>query len=169
MSAGGGLVDADRDGTVAGADCDDTDADVRPGARDIPGNGVDEDCAGGDAKRALAGGRLSFEFLAFRNGTTKAARLLVRDLPAGGKAVLHCKGGGCALPQPGGQAQRRRREPPQAAQAPAARGRGARGPPERAGRHDAASSASRCAAGACCPGSARLCLPPGAAKPGRCA
>ena len=93
-AAGGGLVDDDRDGTVAGADCDDTNAAVRPGARDVPGNGVDEDCTGGDAKRALAGGRLSFEFLAFRNGTTKAVRLLVRDLPTGGKAVLHCKGCG---------------------------------------------------------------------------
>ena len=106
-----------------------------PAPATCPGNGVDEDCAGGDAKRALAGGRLSFEFLAFRNGTTKAVRLLVRDLPAGGKAVLHCKGCGC-LPEQDGQAQRRRREPPQAAQAPPARGRCPRGPPERAGRHD---------------------------------
>jgi Ca2+-binding RTX toxin-like protein len=93
----GRLVDADRDGVLAGADCDDSRDSVRPGARDIPGNGIDEDCSGGDAKRALAGGRLSFEFLAFRNGTTKPTRLLVRDLPGGGCAVLHCKGGGCAF------------------------------------------------------------------------
>ena len=103
-----------------------------PGARDIPGNRVDEDCAGGDAKRALAGGgRLSFEFLAFRNGTTKAARLLVRDLPAGGQAPsCAARAAGCTLPRSArASGNRRRREPPQADQAPPARGRRARGPP----------------------------------------
>jgi len=44
----------DRDGdgvaTVLGEnDCDDTRPDVYPGARDVPGNGIDEDCWGGDA------------------------------------------------------------------------------------------------------------------------
>jgi hypothetical protein len=42
-------VDADRDGFLPGRDCDDGDARVHPGAKDVPGNGVDEDCDGLDA------------------------------------------------------------------------------------------------------------------------
>jgi hypothetical protein len=41
--------DRDADGLLAPIDCDDTRADVRPGAGDIPDNGVDEDCSGADA------------------------------------------------------------------------------------------------------------------------
>jgi arylsulfatase A-like enzyme len=46
------LTDMDRDGFSArfgGGDCDDKRADVFPGADDIPGDGVDQDCEGGDA------------------------------------------------------------------------------------------------------------------------
>ncbi len=43
------MVDADGDGFVSGLeDCDDTEAAVRPSATEIPANGVDEDCDGGD-------------------------------------------------------------------------------------------------------------------------
>jgi hypothetical protein len=41
--------DRDADGLNAPIDCDDTRSDVRPGAGDVPDNGVDEDCSGGDA------------------------------------------------------------------------------------------------------------------------
>jgi Ca2+-binding RTX toxin-like protein len=98
-AAGGGataLVDADGDGVVAGADCDDTRADIRPGARDRPGNRIDEDCSGADADFALVPARLSFEWLAGSDGTTRAATLRVRDVPKGGKVQLRCSGPGCA-------------------------------------------------------------------------
>ena len=41
--------DLDHDGVVAPADCNDRNADIRPGATDAPDNGVDEDCNGVDA------------------------------------------------------------------------------------------------------------------------
>ena len=54
------LTDHDGDGFSArfgGGDCDDTRADVYPGAEDIPGDGIDQDCEGGDAKPRRAGGQ----------------------------------------------------------------------------------------------------------------
>lgn len=47
------LVDRDGDGYSAffgGPDCDDGDAAVYPGATEVPGNGKDDNCVGGDAK-----------------------------------------------------------------------------------------------------------------------
>ena len=41
--------DRDGDGVLRPTDCDDLNATVRPGAFDRPGNGIDEDCLGGDA------------------------------------------------------------------------------------------------------------------------
>ena len=51
------LTDRDHDGYSAlfgGGDCDDSRADVFPGAEDIPGDGIDQDCQGGDATLAAA-------------------------------------------------------------------------------------------------------------------
>lgn len=51
------LTDRDRDGVSAlfqGGDCDDRDPNVSPRALDVPGNGKDEDCQGGDAKLLTA-------------------------------------------------------------------------------------------------------------------
>jgi arylsulfatase A-like enzyme len=47
-----GLLDLDRDGSSAmlgGGDCDDGDPAVHPGAKDVPGDGIDQDCDGHDA------------------------------------------------------------------------------------------------------------------------
>lgn len=40
--------DTDRDGVTAGTDCDDTRADVYPGAADLQGDAVDQNCDGVD-------------------------------------------------------------------------------------------------------------------------
>jgi len=42
--------DDDQDGfTVAAGDCDDDEPAIHPGARDVPGDGIDQDCFGGDS------------------------------------------------------------------------------------------------------------------------
>ncbi len=54
-SIGRSLIDGDGDGFSAflgGPDCDDTDPNVHPDAPEIPGNGIDDNCLGGD--RAVA-------------------------------------------------------------------------------------------------------------------
>ncbi len=51
LAAARSWSDGDDDGVAAlfgGGDCDDENPDRRPGALDIPGNGVDEDCSGKD-------------------------------------------------------------------------------------------------------------------------
>lgn len=42
------IPDADGDGYAEDIDCDDNDAAVNPGATDVCGNGIDEDCSGAD-------------------------------------------------------------------------------------------------------------------------
>ena len=43
------IADADGDGALKGADCDDGNAAIRPGVIDVLDNGLDEDCSGADA------------------------------------------------------------------------------------------------------------------------
>jgi len=51
------ITDRDGDGyarVFGGGDCDDANPAVHPGARDVPGNGIDENCSGADATSVAA-------------------------------------------------------------------------------------------------------------------
>lgn len=52
LNVGRKLMDSDGDGfsaALAGGDCDEGNPAVHPGAREIPGNNIDDNCVGGDA------------------------------------------------------------------------------------------------------------------------
>jgi hypothetical protein len=85
--------DLDGDGVAAPEDCADQNSTVFPGAPEVPGNGLDDDCAGGDAP-----GRL---LAAIKNKWTELRRrvridaLRVRDAPAGALVEVTCAGRRC--------------------------------------------------------------------------
>jgi Ca2+-binding RTX toxin-like protein len=98
-----GVVDKDFDGVQPPADCDDANASVRPGATEVPGNGVDDDCTGGDAAVGGGGGgggggvpslpRVDAKFASewkVTRSTTVVKKLSVTHLPAGAKVKIRC-------------------------------------------------------------------------------
>jgi hypothetical protein len=89
------LPDVDNDGlSTAQGDCDDNDALRRPGFPDRPGDGIDQDCADGDAEfpRVLSGLALRWSV----NGSTfRVTQLAVIDVPDHATVELRCRGRGC--------------------------------------------------------------------------
>lgn len=89
-------LDADGDGVTAARDCNDGSAAVKPGARDVPGNGVDEDCAAGDAayRDLQVGVELTWTRRVGRS-TTRIATLRLEGVRDGDRVALKCTGRGC--------------------------------------------------------------------------
>ncbi|HYI19394.1 MAG TPA: FG-GAP-like repeat-containing protein [Solirubrobacteraceae bacterium] len=86
--------DGDGDGSPRSADCDDANAGIRPGAVDVPGDGVDQDCANGDAAFPRIKRTVAYK-LGFGNAFTIFSKLRVKPARAGDTVRFACKGDGC--------------------------------------------------------------------------
>ena len=85
--------DADGDGFTPPADCWDQNVTVHPGAREIPGNGMDDDCAGGDAPARLTA-TIRGKWTELRS-RVRVDALRVLDAPEGALVEVTCRGKPC--------------------------------------------------------------------------
>ncbi len=95
-ASGPGGLDGDRDGFLAGQDCNDANAAIRPGALEVRGNRVDENCdglaepfptvtSGVSAKWGINGARFTL------------TQLTISNPPKGASLQFRCAGRGCPL------------------------------------------------------------------------
>jgi Putative metal-binding motif len=99
--------DLDRDGFVGsqfgGPDCNDSSPAIHPGGNDVPHDGIDQDCALGDAPYPTLDGALSISvgysprFSRASKRYTVITSLRLRDAPVGSRVSMACapKGEGC--------------------------------------------------------------------------
>jgi Putative metal-binding motif len=93
------LVDQDRDGYPSSTDCSDVNNTVHPGAREVPGNGIDDDCSGGDQPgKVVALVRNKFS-LASKRSSPRVDLLRVQDAPPGARVDVLCSGRRCPFKQ----------------------------------------------------------------------
>jgi hypothetical protein len=83
--------DADGDGSPVPQDCDDTNAAIHPGAPEVYGNAIDEDCSGvADPLQVLPASVLGTFHFSARTKRTKVSSLTAYALPAGVTVSVVC-------------------------------------------------------------------------------
>jgi Putative metal-binding motif len=85
--------DVDGDGYVPPADCEDRNLTVHPGAKEIAGNAIDDDCTGGDAPARLTATIRNKWVTAGSRVRLNALRVL--DAPEGALVEVICAGKRC--------------------------------------------------------------------------
>jgi hypothetical protein len=91
-------MDRDGDGVPRPADCDDTTRSVRPGAKEILGNKIDENCNGRAEPFPTLGVDLRQRTAVFSAFTT-ITELRLSGLRKRQRIRLRCSGGGCPFKQ----------------------------------------------------------------------
>jgi TolB protein len=93
-----GFVDADGDGAAPPFDCRDDDRTIFPGARDIPRDGIDQDCSGRDERYPLLDRRVEAFLTTFpADAYTIFTSMTVKPVRRGDVLRLTCKGRGCKV------------------------------------------------------------------------